>query len=79
MRHTHLWLKPDFIFNFTKYAKEQVGLLDLIHGLTNNVSIAHNSIKLMSEFCFLNWFLLLGSYQKEGRILKKKEPIKRDT
>jgi cytochrome P450 family 4 len=39
MRHTHLWLKPDFIFNFTKYAKEQVGLLDLIHGLTNNVSI----------------------------------------
>lgn len=37
MRHTHLWLKPDFIFNFTKYAKQQVGLLDLIHGLTNNV------------------------------------------
>lgn len=39
MRHTNLWLKPDFIFNLTKYAKEQVGLLDLIHGLTNNVSI----------------------------------------
>lgn len=39
MRHTHLWLKPDFIFNFTKYAKEQVGLLDLIHSLTNSVSI----------------------------------------
>ncbi|CAH1732100.1 cytochrome P450 4g15 [Aphis gossypii] len=37
MRHTNLWLKSDFIFNFTKYAKEQVGLLDLIHGLTNNV------------------------------------------
>ncbi|XP_050426442.1 cytochrome P450 4g15-like [Adelges cooleyi] len=37
MRHTHLWLKPDFIFNFTKYAKQQVGLLDLIHSLTNNV------------------------------------------
>lgn len=38
MRHTHLYLKPDFIFNFTKYAKDQVSLLDLIHGLTNNVS-----------------------------------------
>ncbi|VVC38322.1 Hypothetical protein CINCED_3A001449 [Cinara cedri] len=37
MRHTHLWMKPDFIFNFTKYAKQQVGLLDLIHSLTNNV------------------------------------------
>lgn len=41
MRHTNIWLKPDFIFNFTKYAKEQVGLLDLIHGLTNSVSLAH--------------------------------------
>lgn len=41
MRHTNIWLKPDFIFNFTKYAKEQVGLLDLIHGLTNSVSSAH--------------------------------------
>jgi cytochrome P450 family 4 len=37
MRHTHLWLLPDIIFNFTKYAKQQVNLLDLIHGLTNNV------------------------------------------
>lgn len=37
MRHTHLWLKSDFIFNLTKYAKQQVRLLDLIHSLTNNV------------------------------------------
>ncbi|XP_050528841.1 cytochrome P450 4g15-like [Daktulosphaira vitifoliae] len=37
LRHTRLWMKPDFLFNFTKYAKEQVGLLDIIHSLTNNV------------------------------------------
>ncbi|XP_050528839.1 cytochrome P450 4g15-like [Daktulosphaira vitifoliae] len=37
LRHTRLWLRPDIIFNFTKYRKEQTRLLNIIHDLTNNV------------------------------------------
>jgi cytochrome P450 family 4 len=37
LRHTKIWLYPDFIFNFTKYAKSQVKLLDVIHSLTKKV------------------------------------------
>lgn len=38
LRHTKVWLRPDFLFNMTNYAKDQVKLLDFIHGLTINVS-----------------------------------------
>lgn len=37
LRHTKIWLYPDFIFNLTKYAKKQVKLLDTIHSLTKKV------------------------------------------
>nr|AYN79709.1 cytochrome P450 4G68 [Bemisia tabaci] len=37
LRHTKVWMRPDFLFNMTKYAKEQVKLLDFVHGLTINV------------------------------------------
>lgn len=37
LRHTKVWLYPDFLFNLSKYAKEQVKLLDIIHGLTKKV------------------------------------------
>ena len=37
LRHTRLWLRPDWLFNLTKYGKEQVHLLDVIHGLTKKV------------------------------------------
>lgn len=37
LRHTKVWLRPDFLFNMTNYAKDQVKLLDFIHGLTINV------------------------------------------
>lgn len=37
IRHVKFWLRPDFIFNFTKQGKNQVALLDIIHGLTNKV------------------------------------------
>lgn len=82
MRHTHLWLKPDLIFNFTKYAKEQVGLLDLIHGLTNNVSINYLSC-YYNNVCYIYKIfdigvLILGIGQEEGRILEEKELVKRD-
>lgn len=37
LRHTRVWLRPDWLFNLTKYGKEQVHLLDIIHGLTKKV------------------------------------------
>lgn len=37
LRHTKVWLYPDWIFNLTKYAKNQVKLLDVIHSLTKKV------------------------------------------
>lgn len=37
LRHTKFWLRPEIIFNFTKYGKLQEGLLSTIHGLTRRV------------------------------------------
>lgn len=37
LRHTKIWLRPDWLFNFTKYGKDQVRLLNIIHGLTKKV------------------------------------------
>uniref|UniRef100_A0A0K8TV56 Cytochrome p450 n=1 Tax=Epiphyas postvittana TaxID=65032 RepID=A0A0K8TV56_EPIPO len=37
LRHTKIWLRPEFLFNFTQYAKVQTKLLDTIHGLTKKV------------------------------------------
>ncbi|CAG4941072.1 unnamed protein product [Colias eurytheme] len=37
LRHTKIWLRPDFLFSFTQYAKLQNKLLDIIHGLTKKV------------------------------------------
>lgn len=37
IRHTKLWLKPDWVFKLTKYAKVQDKLLDTIHSLTRKV------------------------------------------
>lgn len=39
IRHTKIWLRPDFLFNFTKQGKYQIELLDIIHGLTRKVNI----------------------------------------
>nr|BAM73796.1 cytochrome P450 [Bombyx mori] len=37
LRHTKIWLRPDLLFKFTDYAKNQTKLLDIIHGLTKKV------------------------------------------
>lgn len=37
LRHTKVWLRPDWLFNLTKYGKDQVRLLEVIHGLTKNI------------------------------------------
>ncbi|KAG5674660.1 hypothetical protein PVAND_004613 [Polypedilum vanderplanki] len=37
LRHTKLWLYPDFLFKLSKYSKLQVNLLDKIHSLTKKV------------------------------------------
>ncbi|XP_017888706.1 cytochrome P450 4g15 [Ceratina calcarata] len=37
LRHTKVWLRPDFLFNLTKYGKDQIKLLEIIHGLTKKV------------------------------------------
>lgn len=37
LRHTKFWLRPDSIFNLTKYGKIQENLLATIHGLTRKV------------------------------------------
>lgn len=36
-RHTKLWLRPDWLFNLTKYGRDQINLLEIIHGLTRKV------------------------------------------
>lgn len=36
-RHTHFWLRSDFVFKLTKKFKEQLSFLEIIHSLTNNV------------------------------------------
>ncbi|CAK9831924.1 Cytochrome P450 4g15 [Anthophora retusa] len=37
LRHTKVWLRPDWLFNLTKYGKNQIKLLEIIHGLTKRV------------------------------------------
>lgn len=37
LRHTKLWLRPDWLFNLTKYGKIQEQLLNVIHTLTRKV------------------------------------------
>lgn len=37
LRHTKLWLRPDWMFNLTKYGKIQENLLNIIHSLTRKV------------------------------------------
>ncbi|XP_076619036.1 cytochrome P450 4g15 [Colletes latitarsis] len=37
LRHTKIWLRPDWLFNLTRYGKNQIKLLEIIHGLTKRV------------------------------------------
>ncbi|PNF41696.1 Cytochrome P450 4g15 [Cryptotermes secundus] len=37
LRQAKIWLRPDWLFKITKYGKEQIDLLDVIHGLTKKV------------------------------------------
>ncbi|GJQ81203.1 hypothetical protein Trydic_g23371 [Trypoxylus dichotomus] len=37
LRHTKVWLRPDWLFNITKYGKTQKKLLNIIHSLTRKV------------------------------------------
>ncbi|XP_054269204.1 cytochrome P450 4g15-like [Macrosteles quadrilineatus] len=37
LRQTKVWLRPEFLFQLTKYGKDQVQLLDTIHSLTKKV------------------------------------------
>ncbi|XP_032665437.1 cytochrome P450 4g15 [Odontomachus brunneus] len=37
LRHTKLWLRPDWLFNLSRYGKDQIRLLEIIHGLTKKV------------------------------------------
>jgi cytochrome P450 family 4 len=37
LRHTKIWLRPNWLFNLTKYGKDQIRLLEIIHGLTKKV------------------------------------------
>jgi len=39
LRHTKIWLRPDWLFNLTKYGKDQMRLLEIIHGLTKKVIV----------------------------------------
>lgn len=41
LRHTKIWLRPELLFKFTEYAKNQTKLLDVIHGLTKKVVYSH--------------------------------------
>lgn len=37
LRHMKVWLRPNFLFNLTKYGKDQIRLLEIIHGLTKKI------------------------------------------
>lgn len=37
LRHTKIWLRPDWLFNLSKYGRKQEKLLEIIHGLTRKV------------------------------------------
>lgn len=37
LRQSKLWLRPDWLFSLTRYGKEQIDLLGIIHGLTKKV------------------------------------------
>ncbi|XP_050466859.1 cytochrome P450 4g15 [Cataglyphis hispanica] len=37
MRHMKFWLRADWLFNLTRYGKDQIRLLEIIHGLTKKV------------------------------------------
>ncbi|KAI4462569.1 cytochrome p450 family 4 [Holotrichia oblita] len=37
LRHTKVWLRPNWIFSLTKYSQTQTKLLEIIHGLTRKV------------------------------------------
>ncbi|EZA59842.1 hypothetical protein DMN91_001223 [Ooceraea biroi] len=37
LRHTKFWLRPDWLFNLSKYGKDQIRLLEIIHGLTRKI------------------------------------------
>lgn len=50
LRHTKVWLRPDFLFNLTKHGKNQGELLDIIHGLTRKVR-KHKCKKFWSSYC----------------------------
>lgn len=41
LRQTKIWLRPELIFNFTKYAQNQTKLLDTIHSLTKRVNTSN--------------------------------------
>jgi hypothetical protein len=49
LRQAKVWLRPDWLFKITKYGKEQIDLLDVIHGLTKKVNTA-NALFLLWEF-----------------------------
>lgn len=44
LRQSKIWLRPDWLFNITKYGKEQINLLDVIHGLTKKVNFSYCSL-----------------------------------
>ena len=37
LRHVRLWMRPDFLFRFTKQFKEQISHLNIIHTLTDSI------------------------------------------
>lgn len=39
LRQTKIWLRPELLFQLTKYGKDQVQLLDTIHSLTKKVQL----------------------------------------
>lgn len=78
LRHTKVWLRPDWLFNLTKYGKNQIQLLEIIHGLTkkvikrkkedyksgkrNFISTDTKSDKVTTVFCFLKFFSNLKNH-----------------
>lgn len=52
LRHTTFWLRPEWIFGLTKYAKTQKSLLNTIHSLTRKVGTKQNKEDVINILLF---------------------------
>uniref|UniRef100_A0A1B6D2F5 Cytochrome P450 n=1 Tax=Clastoptera arizonana TaxID=38151 RepID=A0A1B6D2F5_9HEMI len=72
LRQTKIWMRPEILFQMTKYGKEQISLLDTIHSLTKKV------LKKKKEDFNKNKNNMTGMTRLE-EIIKEEKPVEKET